>query len=52
MCLAEIALRAGRAMGEASVTRRKLNFEVSEEHSFDESVAEDNDYDSFDDELF
>lgn len=52
LCLAEIAIRAGRAMGEAAVSRRKLNFEVSEEHSFDESVAEDNDYDSFDDELF
>lgn len=52
LCLAEAAVMAGRAMGEKRTEKRKLNFEVSEEHSFDESVAEEDEFDSFDDELF
>ncbi len=52
LIMAEVAVGLGKATGERTVTRRKLNFEASRDNDFDALVGEDDDFDSFDDELF
>lgn len=52
LVFAEVAVGLGKTSGGSSVSRRKLNFEASDDNDFDALVGEDDEFDSFDDELF
>jgi len=52
LCLAEIVVMTGKAMGEERTNKRNLNFEASEDRAFKSKSSDDDDYDRFDDELF
>ena len=52
LCLAEIVVMTGKAMGEERTNKRNLNFEASEDRAFKSKLSDDDDYDRFDDELF
>ena len=51
LCIAEIVVMTGKSMGEHRTEKRNLNFEASEDRSFN-GKSSDDDYDRFDDELF
>ena len=52
LCLAEIVVMTGKAMGEERTNKRNLNFEATEDRAFKSKLSDDDDYDRFDDELF